>query len=356
MRADLDAANAEANRLAKQLEATSLEAQDLAAAADELLSLAEAELKASRAERNRLQAEVADALAEHGRLLASVEHLEDALERSAASLDERERTAETAARESATLRAGFDADLTRLLNELETARTDLENARSEIELVHNELETLKSEAARGRAAFSAERHAAQTEQDRLVAELEAARTHAEWLVARNAQLEAAFGAHGALLDAVQSVTGRRTTRRRSLSHLGTWLLPPTRTKLGYLRRYLALRRSGEFDVDSYLLANPDVLAEGINPLMHYVQYGRAEGRAVAGYVEPPVTAHAVEAASSDAVDTADEPALSTAVAVWSAGAEELEDNSNQNAGPDRRRDRSGSPSPDAQRGRPPLTI
>ena len=45
MLADLDAANAEANRLAKQLEATSLEAQELAATADELLSLADAELE-----------------------------------------------------------------------------------------------------------------------------------------------------------------------------------------------------------------------------------------------------------------------------------------------------------------------
>ena len=54
--------------------------------------------------------------------------------------------------------------------------------------------------------------------------------------------------------------------------------PPTPRKLNYLRRYLFLRWSGEFDVDSYLLANPDVLVAGVNPLMHYVQYGRAEGR------------------------------------------------------------------------------
>ena len=75
------------------LDATSLESEDLAAAANELLSLADAELKASLAERNRLQAEVAEALADHGRLLASVEHLEARLERTAASLDEGERTA-----------------------------------------------------------------------------------------------------------------------------------------------------------------------------------------------------------------------------------------------------------------------
>ena len=43
-------------------------------------------------------------------------------------------------------------------------------------------------------------------------------------------------------------------------------------------RYLFLRWSREFDVDAYLLANPDVLVAGMNPLMHYVQYGRSEGR------------------------------------------------------------------------------
>ena len=202
------------------------------------------------------------------------------------ALREHEQAAAAVAQESATRRAEFDAELTRLLNELETARTDLDNARSEIELVHNEREMLKSAAASERAAFSAEHDAARTEQDRLVAELETARTHANGLAAHTAELEAALGAHRALLHSLQSVTNRRTSRRRTLSQLGTWLLPPTPRKLNYLRRYLALRRSGEFDVDSYLLANPDVLAAGINPLMHYVEYGRQEGRAVDGHVEP----------------------------------------------------------------------
>ena len=101
------------------------------------------------------------------------------------------------------------------------------------------------------------------------------------------------------------VTKRRTSRRRSLSQLGTWLLPPTPRKLNYLRRYLVLRRSGEFDVDSYLLGNPDVLAAGIDPLMHYVEYGRDEGRVVDGYVHQPNRGVAAEISPSDAVDPAD---------------------------------------------------
>ena len=275
----MDAANAEARRLAIQLEDTSLDSQELAATADELLSIADRELEASRAERDRLQTEVADALEEHGQLLVLVENLEAALESAAAAVSEHQQAVATAvARESTALRAEFDTERIRLLSELEYARTDLENARSECELVQNELATLKSETASEQAVFRVERDGARTEHDGLVAELGSARTHAEELAAHNAELEAALGAHKALLHVLQSVTNRRTSRRRSLSQLGTWLLPPTPRKLNYLRRYLILRRSGEFDVDAYLLGNPDVLAAGINPLMHYVEYGVVEGR------------------------------------------------------------------------------
>lgn len=40
-----------------------------------------------------------------------------------------------------------------------------------------------------------------------------------------------------------------------------------------------MRRSGEFDADGYLLANIDVAAAGLHPLMHYLEHGREEGRA-----------------------------------------------------------------------------
>ena len=124
---------------------------------------------------------------------------------------------------------------------------------------------LKSEAA------MSERHSApnatqpERNKDSLVAELEAARTHAERLAAGTAELEAALDEQRALLHALRSVTTRRTPRRRTLSQFGTWLLPPTPRKLNYLWRYMVLRWSGEFDVDSYLPANPDVLAGGSIP-------------------------------------------------------------------------------------------
>jgi hypothetical protein len=37
-------------------------------------------------------------------------------------------------------------------------------------------------------------------------------------------------------------------------------------------------RSGLFDTDWYLAQNPDVAAAGINPLVHYLRHGAAEGR------------------------------------------------------------------------------
>jgi hypothetical protein len=284
--ADLDVRNAEASGLAIQLEDKSLEVEELALTADELLSSADAELEASRAKHDQLQSELTEKLEEQGQLLILVEHLEAALESATAALSEREQAAADLAGEFAARRAEFDAERSRLLEELEAVRTELEMGRSEVEVVQNELKMLRAEGANDRAALIAERDAARTEEARVVADLETMRTDAERLAARTSELEAALDAHQALVHAFRSVSRRRTPRRRTLSHLGTWLLPPTPRKLNYLRQYLLLRRSGEFDVDSYLLSNPDVLAAGINPLMHYVQYGRGEDRAVDGSIEP----------------------------------------------------------------------
>ncbi len=324
MLADVDSANAEANRLATQLEEMSLDAEELAATANELLLIADAGLDASRAEQDRLRADVAGALEEQGQLLILVETLEAALESAAAALTEPDQAA-ALAEEFAARRAEFNAERFRLLGELGAVRTDLDNARSQVELVQNELELLRSEAGNDRAALIAERDAARTEEERLAADFETVQTDAERLASRTEELEAALAGHKALVQVLQSVSKRRTPRRRTLSHLGTWLLPPTPRKLNYLRQYLLLRWSGEFDVDLYLLANPDVLAAGINPLMHYVQYGRGEGRAVDGSIELPNAADAIEASSSDAIDPTGGQVPSLTVKVGSADGEQRDD-------------------------------
>ena len=44
------------------------------------------------------------------------------------------------------------------------------------------------------------------------------------------------------------------------------------------RQAYAIRKSGLFDIPWYLEQNPDVAATNINPILHYVRYGAAEGR------------------------------------------------------------------------------
>lgn len=40
----------------------------------------------------------------------------------------------------------------------------------------------------------------------------------------------------------------------------------------------AIAKSGLFDVNYYLAANPDVAASALDPILHYVRYGEKEGR------------------------------------------------------------------------------
>lgn len=279
---ELERAEARANRLEAQLGERSREAEELGLAADELLSIADAELEASRAERRRLQAEIVDALEEQGQLLVLVEHLEAAVAKA-------------------------------------------EAARSEVERGLGDLENVKAEAEHERAALIAERDSARTEAARLVAELEVVRARADRLATGTGELEATLQAQQALLHVLRSMTKRRSLRRRSLSQLGTWLLPPTPRKLNYLRRYVLLRWFGEFDIDSYLLSNPDVLVAGINPLMHYIEYGREEGRGTGENVGRPNGTVGTDTSSLDAALQQAEQFPSPTVEIPSADADDRGD-------------------------------
>ena len=44
------------------------------------------------------------------------------------------------------------------------------------------------------------------------------------------------------------------------------------------RRHKLLQKEGLFDAEEYLRLNPDVAAGGIDPLIHYLLHGLAEGR------------------------------------------------------------------------------
>jgi glycosyltransferase involved in cell wall biosynthesis len=86
----------------------------------------------------------------------------------------------------------------------------------------------------------------------------------------NERLEAALAA------TVAAEAPRASARRwRAFSQFGSWL---ARGRVGYVRRYFALRHS--FDYEAYLAANGDVMAAGLHPLLHYVEHGAREGRAL----------------------------------------------------------------------------
>ena len=90
--------------------------------------------------------------------------------------------------------------------------------------------------------------------------------------------------------ALQEATAQVAARERELAALRNSL---TRRATGRVRRWMrwlaglvgegrrtvrVLRSSGLFDQEYYLAQNPDVAAEGLDPIQHYVRSGAAEGR------------------------------------------------------------------------------
>lgn len=299
VRATRDAFASEIEVLAAEVERLAVAvkvAQSRAEAVEPEVAIAREELEEARTEVERLTAQAnetashiaaleAETTAERATLLTALEAARAEVEQEAAAANVNlaavEAQAATQGRELLQRLEGTRAEVQRLSGRVRTAEEEATAARAERDSIGRELEIARSEAARlAAAAAVAESVEARVlvEQDRLEAELDASRTHAERLAAEVAERERELRGLRRLLDVLRSVTGRRNQRRRSLSHLGTWLLRPTPRRLGYLRRYFFLRWSGEFDVDSYLLRNPDVLEAGLNPLMHYIEYGRSEGR------------------------------------------------------------------------------
>ncbi len=77
------------------------------------------------------------------------------------------------------------------------------------------------------------------------------------------------------------MTKDEVPRRKAFRHLASWFLPPTPRTLNLFRLYVLLRLSRGFDAGWYLRTNADVAQAGVDPLVHYVEHGRHEGRAPA---------------------------------------------------------------------------
>jgi GT2 family glycosyltransferase len=214
------------------------------------------------------------------------------------------------------LRRQFDAREA----ELENARHQLEVLTTQLELAVAEQETLRDEGELLQTTLSDQREAialAQAENaelERVVREHEQgfARTREEGrrlalalaedeeaLSRRSAELrerdeqldglstelrfrDETLAQQSELLASLDAIGRARGRRWRSFTQFCSWLFPPTAEGLGYVKAYLRLRRSDQFDADYYLTRYPDVTHAGLNPLMHYVEHGRREGRQPVG--------------------------------------------------------------------------
>jgi GT2 family glycosyltransferase len=67
-------------------------------------------------------------------------------------------------------------------------------------------------------------------------------------------------------------------RWRYAQQLLSWARRPTPTTFHWIRTYFALRHSGLFDYRYYIMRYPEVARARVNPLMHWIEFGAAEGR------------------------------------------------------------------------------
>ncbi|HUZ14608.1 MAG TPA: sulfotransferase [Gaiellaceae bacterium] len=220
---------------------------------------AQTELAALRAQHEQTAATLAERDAERPRLDAAVAELEHQLEQLQDRLAERSAAADATQTELAALReqhAQTAAALAALTAELARVRRDLGDrlARKEQELGRN-LEELE-----------------------LFAEAQAAARVELETLRRDSRTLAALIAGGRI----------GTHRQQSRSQLFAWLAGG---RLRLVLSFLRTRRAREVDALEYLLRYEDVSAAGLNPVMHYVEFGRREGRDP-GTVGPPAPADA----------------------------------------------------------------
>jgi GT2 family glycosyltransferase len=203
----------------------------------------------------------------------------------------------TAAERNALLREGERFDATLSDQREAVARAQAENAELGRTLSEHEqkLERTREEARQLAVALAEDEEAllrrsaelGERDEQLQVARAELA-ARDELLARRSKQLEGvstelrlrdeSLAEQSELLARLDAIGRARSRRWRSFSQFCSWLFPPTPRHLEYIRAYLHLRRSDLFDADYYLSRYPDVSHTGLNPLMHYVEHGRREGR------------------------------------------------------------------------------
>ena len=173
---------------------------------------------------------------------------------------------------------------------LRDERTELAVARSQLEVASADVDRLVRALAERETALAARTEAAQHAAETIsslrtrVAELERRRIN----LRRRGSSQPASDSTAAVRGPWKKSSPR--SRYRSTAQFTSWLRRPRSGGWEHIATYLALRRSGRFDADAYFAHYHDVRDSGINPLMHYVEHGRGEGRTGFGLESAETTA------------------------------------------------------------------
>lgn len=300
-REQFDALRTDRDRLAAEVEhATAQRAEADARQAE--LATAVADLEQANRELERLQGELAS-------LTGEAAHRDEAIEDANRQLAELQ---EALAAERARV-AALEPELTKRVSELETLTAELGRREEELSGLRQQVATLEGSLQEHsvRADKREKSIAGLTDElEQSAAQIESLRTNNERLAERLATNEAELARKAEALELFEAAQasartelealrrdahalemliagGRiRTSTRRSLSQLASWLV---RGRILLVVRYLRARKSADIDGVAYLLRNEDVARAGLNPVMHFVEYGRQEGRDASprGAPQPP---------------------------------------------------------------------
>lgn len=254
-----ESAEAEIRDLKSQMdEARRLDEQRLGALVDEL-EKATALLSQQDVAAEKLKEELGDQTAQCRHLSETVSELSSAVDLARMALEE---TQQAAAQRVEAL-TGDLAKITKLLSEQEEATGSLVAELGERTAESRRLSERVQELAK--AAESAE-NARMDNEIRLAARFE-----------ELAQITAIAAQEAEQASRLQAATEwLRATRQLEEGFPAWWSLMPEAWQRA--RRHQRYHRAGLFDAEAYLALYPDVAAQGMDPLRHYVLHGMAEGR------------------------------------------------------------------------------
>lgn len=238
-----------------------------------------------------------------------VEALERSMEETSADLLEIRGAAEQKQREMAEVVSRLSeaqSELTSLRAEVQSHRTALEEARGELSHLQSELAQRRAEAddATSHLQLAEQRHTEElrAQRERHAEELESERRRASGEIdklreerrAAEGRLAERFGE----IAVMTRMLGEKETAAQRSDERSAWLrevsavllngsgsksvkgrlaaLVPGPMRLN--RQKARLKRTGIFDPDGYLAANPDVAEAGMDPLWHYINHGIEENR------------------------------------------------------------------------------